>query len=148
MIVESHDRFSDVGDFDPESGDLLEFSRFEAAPADFPEGHYAWLGGTLAVLYRVGGALWLRIGDEARVVDPDGASVVWDRAERLSRLRLIDQSNEVAAVEYVSHTDEVVSVQEDPTAFAEAEDWDFGLFVRNVLRDKDRRRRIYALNAE
>lgn len=144
MLIESHDRFADVAHYEPESGRLVELSRGEAAEqalAGPVRGHYARLGGELAVFYRSGGSLWLRIGEHALVLG-EGAVVRWENSGERSRLSLLADGNEVAAVEYSSPLCDADLVN-DPTPFAEAEDWDFGLFIESVLTEDVRRRRIY-----
>jgi hypothetical protein len=37
----------------------------------------------------------------------------------------------------------IVAPEDDPTPFAEAEDFDFGLFIANVANDAERRSAIY-----
>lgn len=50
MLVRSFDRFDTVGDFDPESGRLVELERSTGMPTT---GGYTYFGTTLAVFYRV-----------------------------------------------------------------------------------------------
>jgi hypothetical protein len=38
----------------------------------------------------------------------------------------------------------IVALEDDPTPFAEPEDFDFGLVVANVANDEGRRSRIYS----
>lgn len=142
MRVESHDRYDDVAEFDPATGRLEESGRASssaAGPID-PQGHYSWLSGTLAVIYRLGGSLWIRIGDESRNLDDAGIEVRWEHSCGRSTLDLIDNGTLVAEVRYqpVSGVGPA-----DPTPFAESEDWDFGLYVKTVLDNDERRRRIY-----
>lgn len=144
MHVESHDRFDDVAEFDPETGALVEYSR-ATRPNPAPEavqGHYARLFGTVTVLYRLGSSLWLRIGDEARDLDLASTEVRWDHAHGRSTLTLLEHGEPLAQVQYQPGPSGA-GLDNDPTAFVEAEDWDFGLFVRNVLDDDSRRARIY-----
>lgn len=140
MRVDSHDLYTSVGEFDPATGDLVELAR-DALDATPPSGHYARLAGTLVVLYRDGRDLWIRIGGTARNCADKGTSIEWGRSGTASRLALSTDGREVAAVEYV-----VVGEgggPADPTPFADPEDWDFGLFVKNVLDDVGRSERIY-----
>lgn len=149
MFVESHDRFDDVADFDPESGHLDRFSR--SAPgehghllAGVVQGHFAQLGDKRAVLYRHGGELWLRLGERAANLDAPATEVRRVRIGETTRLVLLHGGTETASVDYLPGPHNGPPVADDPTAFAESEDWDFGLFVCNVLSDPGRRRRIYS----
>ncbi len=141
MLIESHDRFGDVARYEPESDRFVEFRRGEVVEEQLA-GHYARLGGELAVFYRDGGVLWLRIGDQVRRVGDGGAVVRWENSEGRSRFGILDGGEEVAGVEYPSPVRGSGPVN-DPTPFAETEDWDFGLFVQRVLADDARRLRIY-----
>lgn len=149
MLVESHDRFDDVAAFDPESGRLQPFSR--GAPGKRGDllnangqGHFAQLGDALAVLYRHRGALWLRLGQRAANLDSPTIEVRCRRVGDMARLVLIEGGSETAVAEYVPGPSSGPPVAVDPTPFVESEDWDFGLFVCNVLSDDGRRRRIYS----
>lgn len=140
MRVHSHDRYLDVGEFDPLTGELVESVRDPAGYADGPSGHYARLAGTLVVLYRDRDDLWLRIGNTAQSLDQERASVVCERTGSASRLSLSVDGRELATVEYPAGEG---GGPDDPTPFAEPKDFDFGLFVKNVLHDERRRRGIY-----
>jgi hypothetical protein len=150
MLVESHDRFMMIGEFDPESGALREVTRDDAPPellAQPVRGHYASLDGTRAVLYRSGGKLWLQLDGKARPLAPGGRNVHWSRRGDSSQLILLDNGDVIAAAEY--HPRLVgPPLRDDPTPFVEDEDWDFGLFVQNVLMNLDRARRIYTDSEE
>jgi hypothetical protein len=149
MLVESQDRFEDVGDFDPRSGRLVELKRNEPAArrllTESLRGHYARLSDKLAVLYRDDGDLWLRLGEHAVPLRAQPPSVRYERTDRQhARLALLADGAEVAAVEYRPGPTIGPPLDEDPTPFIDAEDWDFGLFVHNVMTDDGRRQRIYS----
>lgn len=148
MFVESHDRFDDVGDLDPESGHLVEFSRSARSSSDLPAGpvcgHYARLDDDLAVFYRAGESLWLRAGEHVRELETGRSSVRWEGLGERSRLTLRDEDNYVVSVGYRVGPTRGPSLVDDPTLFSAIENWDFGLFVRNVLMDDGRRGRIYS----
>ncbi len=142
MRVDSHDHFDDVATFDPATGRLEEFHRADrgALPPGPLHGHYSRLSGILAVFYRNDGFLWLRVGREARNLDREGCEVRWQNVDGSSSLQLFDRRGLVTSVEYRPGTWDGST---DPTPFAESEDWDFGLFVTNVLADDARRARMY-----
>lgn len=141
MYIESFDRFDAVATFDPSTGRLVESSRAAFREGHGPpSGHYARLAGTLAVLYRDGGVLHLRLGDYDGAIESRRARVRWSHDHGVSSLTVIEHGATVAEVEYRPGP---LSVAGDPTPFVESEDWDFGLFVRNVLADGGRSERIY-----
>lgn len=140
MRVDSHDRYMDVGVFDPATGELAEVVRDPVRHVGFPSGHYARLAGIMVVLYRDQGDLWLRIGGTVQNLSDGRAAVSWKRSRSTARFALSVDGHELATLEYPVGQ---AGGPDDPTPFAEPEHWDFGLFVKNVLDDDGRRQRIY-----
>lgn len=143
MLVQSHDKHSEVAEFDPESGRLRRVEHDDAGTLlDQPlRGHFADLEGVEAILYRCGEQLSLRVaGKEAPATAetvrwaPDGSHAV---------LSIVEAGHVVASARYHRGPSTGPSLADDPTPFVEAEDWDFGLFVRNVIGDAERARSIY-----
>jgi hypothetical protein len=149
MLIQSHDRFEDVAAFDPNTGRLTQFTR--SAPgrqrhllAEPVRGHFAQLGDVVTVLYRHDDALWLRMGPRAANLDSITTKVRRVHVGAEARLELVEGATKTAVAEYVPGPKTGPPLADDPTAFVESEDWDFGLFVCNVLGDSGRRRRIYS----
>jgi len=93
--------------------------------------------GWVTVFYRQGDSLYLRLADRNWSAEP--LLVTWSKEASVSRLMVRDDTGVQAQIEY-----EVQARQPyDATAFAEDEDWDFGLYVVNVLNSQERRARIY-----
>jgi hypothetical protein len=153
MRVNSFDRYNTQGDFEPKSGVVEEFSRDTAHPEPV-RGLYTELGSALAVLYRDGDELWLRLGSEKFALDgrfkitwrhvSDGE---WDHEWNLTKRAVSEVF--ISAAESRSITmryDAGVSygppLSMIPTQ-SDEEDWDFGLFVANVACDPDRRSSIF-----
>lgn len=141
ITVMSFDRFGEQAPFDTGTARLGPASR----PSGTPDlagiaGHYGHLGETLAVLYRVGGTLRLLLGDQDIPVT-EGLEVRHERGETLNRLTVGTRR-----IDYPRPADELD--EDDPTAFAEAEQFDLGLFLANVLTDPARRDRMYRSAAE
>lgn len=152
MIIHSFDRFGEIADFDPVTGTLTPgiSNADDLGEIHSPVvGHYAFLAGNLVVLYRMLGVLTLRIGQTVVALD-DAVSVLYRRSEGMCE---ITASTAISAstrsddappvhIEYPApHT--IVSLEDDPTPFVEAEDFDFGLFVSNVFNNPKRRSAIY-----
>ncbi|GAA2522794.1 hypothetical protein [Pilimelia columellifera] len=75
MILRSFDKYADLGDYDPVSGELHPAS---CHPESRSHGWYAALGDERAVLYRDDRGVYLRIGDRLWTVWPqEGLSVTW-----------------------------------------------------------------------
>lgn len=144
ICLKSNDRFVEVGYLDVRTGTLVVSTREDASKRGFKGfgGAFSREVDPAMLLYREGGLLVLRVGDETvplhdgsdvehrggrdvvrrlRVGSPDGAA--WEFAYRVSRERDAD----------------------DPTPFAEHEDFDFGLFASNVWNDVGRRDRLLDL---
>lgn len=142
MLVHSHNSFWVVADFDERTGELNEFRRRSAEdpPVSAVRGEFITSRGGSAVFYRHHELLWLRIGEVVRAFDGDGCEVQWRRAFGRATLDLLDRGVSVASVQYAPGPG---GEDDDPTPFADQEDWDFGLFVKNVLENEGRSRRVF-----
>lgn len=143
MLVESHDKHSEVGEFDPDTGRLTRLERNKAAALLDQKlcGHFADLGEVLGILYLHEGHLMLRLD---RTKTPATAETVrWEADGPRAILSIVDASIVVASARYRRGPATGPKLSVDPTPFIEPEDWDFGLFVRNVVGDTERARRIY-----
>ncbi len=106
-------------------------------------GHYEVVAGVLWILYRVAERVTLRIEKAAFSIDGSLAlSLVGAGSGR--RLEIARAGARVAAFAAPVLEDPLLEATLESTAFAEAEDFDFALFVVHVAADPDRRARIYA----
>lgn len=141
MYVESHDLFSLVGWYDPSSGILEVRERESLESVDHVlRGHFASLSEQTLVFYRDGEKLYVARGRERWVANSSTVKLV----SLGVAMKFIVQESEKQIpleVEYEKPSDEY----EWTTPFAEPEDWDFGLFVSNVVNDLDRAARIYRI---
>lgn len=140
MRLESAHRYSEVAEFDAETGELVVYPRGPEHQA-WVQGQFGFLADVLVVLFRDGLGLWLKIG--AVCLPLNGSSAVrWSRSGAVSRFSLSSGSTLIAELDYEPgpglYPDDTIS------ACVEAEDFDFGLFIHNVWRDEGRRARIYA----
>lgn len=145
MLVESHDEFGLVGDFDSATGKLVLISRDSAgALLEQPlRGHFAELGEQVAILYRHdNGRIKFRLGD-FQIEPGESESVQWNPMGSMAEIKLVSAGQILASAKYQRGPDSYPGIEDDPTPFAEAEDWDFGLFVRNILSDSVRSATIY-----
>lgn len=145
MLVQSNDKFNRVGDFDPRSAKLVEFDREQASPellASPLAGHFTMLAGKQVVFFRFEDRLRLSI--EGEVWDlTDGLEFEWESAGESSLLRLRNGDLVACEVKYEPGPKTGPPLKDDPTPFVEMEDWDFGLFIHNVLGNPDRAAGIY-----
>jgi hypothetical protein len=158
MRVDSFDNFATVGEFDAGSGSIRAMPR-ESSPAEAVRGHFAELGDMTAVLYRDQQSLRLRIGDAVYPL-AEGTEIHWRQisaptwddnwtltGRAVSELTAAAPEIGTTTVRYESGVPSgpPLSMDLSPT---DEEDWDFGLFVRNVFADEPRRAGIYPEPAE
>lgn len=139
MILQSFDHFDQIAQFDPVNGSLERGPRLKSPGAHAADGWFSDLGHVSVLLYREDGGLWLGVGEERFDLTGDSGIVVrWQRGASTALLS-ITRGEEQCVVRYP--VGPVVSA-DDPTPFAEDEDFDFGLFVANVLSDAERLERV------
>ena len=143
MIIHSFDTFGEVRHLDPATGMLTPAAISSTGGPPAVHGHYGRLGDTLVLLYRMGADLYLRIGETVVLVDKT-TSITYRRVKDHWELEVTDEStgDVTARVEY-SLPEPIVAPEEDPTPFAEPEDFDFGLFISNVVNNAERMSLIY-----
>ena len=138
MLVNSHDVFRKVGFFDPETGALQEAERTEVDLTGMVQrGHYSRAGGQLTVFYRIDDSFYLWL--TGRQWSAESSLIAWSNRGNESCLTVQDSSGIRAEIRYEVQPRD----PRDITPFAEDEDWDFGLFVTNVLNSPERSGRIY-----
>ncbi|MFJ7278543.1 hypothetical protein [Kitasatospora sp. NPDC098663] len=135
MLIASFDTYRLVADFDPATGELSSERAVE--PGQETHGHYGELAGSTVVFYRDADGLHLRVGDrECRI---DSPALVRHRIQEPECVLEIDQ---VAELHYPVPS-EWYGLENDLTPFVEAEHFDFGLFIANVVESEVRTGRIY-----
>lgn len=142
MLLNSNRVFDTLAEYDPTTRMLVTFSR--AAEPERARSHvsgvFDYLGGKRLVLYRAGEDLWLDIDGMPIRIDTIGIKVECRGEERL--LRAFSSDHLVFEVGYeLPKLDPPIA--DDPTPFIDEEDFDFGLFLQNIARDKSRQARIY-----
>jgi hypothetical protein len=141
MRVESFELHAEVGEFDPTSGELTVFAR-SSAPGRPLSGHYTRLGNESVVFFRDHGRLHLRVGGKVFEVN-EALQLDWRLVrDRESELTVSSPGSESIRLQYASGPPGP-PLSEDPTPFVSDEDWDFGLFIKNVITNQDRSEIIY-----
>lgn len=144
MLLLSHRSFDTVADYDPATGTITTFSR-KTEPGRVSSrqgaGVFDNLGGRRVLLYRLAGVLYLQVDDQRITMEGLAVEVHSAKGDRV--LRVLADGAIVFELTYrPTHLDPPLS--DDPTAFVEEEDFDFGVFLANVSRDRGRQARMYA----
>jgi hypothetical protein len=105
-------------------------------------GFYGETGGHKGCLYRWQGELRVRIDDGLPIPVIRTLSVSLVRSGREARFSLHKSGDAIVSFQYQLPSD-VVNIEDDPTPCIEAEDFDFFLFIRNVLTDPSRQDRMF-----
>jgi hypothetical protein len=104
-------------------------------------GHFAELNGERVMLFRCDERLYVRFGHDLPLAT-DGLLAEWWVAFGKAHFRL-KRGEQILVERSYSLSVHIKNLVHDPTPFVEAEDFDFLLFVRNVLNDSARSQRIY-----
>lgn len=98
------------------------------------------IGGIPVLLFRHEGVLYLRVG--GRLIDLAGVSSRHTVQDEWHALTLIAGGEELMAIRYPK-SELPPWFPPDLVLFTSDEDWDFGLFIHNVLANPERRRGIW-----
>ncbi|MEV0643827.1 hypothetical protein AB0I28_01050 [Phytomonospora sp. NPDC050363] len=140
MIVQSHDTWGETAEFDPRTGELRGVTSYataterDRAGVAF-DGLYTRKIGRLTLLYREGGGLVLWLA--GRPWPATAETVRWSKRLGLATLS-VDGG---PGIRYMP----TGRIPFDLTPFVEDEDFDFGLYVHNVLADPARASRIFGV---
>lgn len=143
ILLQSKDLFDDILILDPETGEYRALKRssspeFSEAPIG---GSFADIEGHQLMLYRVGEELRFSMDDKVVVVDDDVNST-FGVFYPIAIFTLKNRGVEEVSFKY-KLSDLQQPILGDTTAHIGEEDFDFCLFVHNVLNDPERRRFIY-----
>lgn len=136
MLLQYHDRFDIVAEFDLETGRTELLPRPSSLPLTATEGWFSVLGGVFVLFFRHAGRLWLRVGDKTFDLDTE-PTVEWRREGGMSILMVADDEGELV-LRYRAGPRSGPPLSDDSTPFVDEEDWDLGLFVSNVVLDEER----------
>jgi hypothetical protein len=143
MLLRSHQSFSTLANYDPFTGSFATFSRNAeraGGVTDPCEGSFDTIGKHRVLLFRSSDVLYLEVDYQRLPMDGLIFELANSQGNRL--LRITKQGVVLHELVY-SNNQLPTSFADDPTAFAEEEDFDFGLFLVNLSQDKARQERIY-----
>ena len=85
--------------------------------------------------------------DDKDIILTDSIKIIYDQKNSQGNisLRIIDKiGNQVITELKYTKPKIIPPLEVDPTPFVEEEDYDYGLFLSNVVDDPDRKNRIYS----
>ena len=144
MWLQCHDRFDSVGLFDEVRGRFERFSR-KVLGSDAPslhdtDGSYSDQSAGTFMLYKLGDTIVFRVVGEGFdcKFNLDSSTVVEVDGPPLEReLVVIRNGNVMFKATYAVNVDAIIP--NDPTPGVDDEDFDFGLFVRNISKSPERK---------
>lgn len=140
MIInlKSNQRYDEILKLDPETGVTRTASRTsEHEPCRF-KGHFAWVESKLLCLYKWDEKLIFRRDGDLFEIPGDAIATIQELGAS-NLLRVVVGNTEVFRWTYERPKTDFI----DGLRYMVDEDHDFGLFVHNVINEKDRRNRIY-----
>jgi hypothetical protein len=114
----------------------------ELAVIGSPSGSFGMVESELAYFYRWKGVLTFRLGHARPIRLTDRISTSWSVAGKNGRFTIECDEGMILEKSFALCPD-TLNIELDPTAFAEAEDFEFLLFVHNVQSSSERRALIY-----
>jgi hypothetical protein len=143
MLLQSHKSFDTMADYDPATGTFVTFSRgAEPARASGQKaGAFDSIGGKRVLLFRLAGMLYFQV--DSQRMRMDHYTIELRSVNGRQVLRVLSNGKVVLELTYDPPLLDP-PLAEDPTPFVEDEDFDFGLFLSNLSRDRSRQSRMYA----
>lgn len=141
-LLRSHYCFCHIAKLDPKQSaflpELIKVSESEAHSLE-EDGRFSILNKTFVALFRMHGQIYLQLGAQ-RLTVPDIISVDWGKGQKaLSRwIKIKMENSPVLNLSYDAEYRE--SFDFDFTAFEDDENYDFGLWITNVLNSKKRKK--------
>jgi hypothetical protein len=144
ILLESHDRFDELVELEPTTGQLRWYSKQDSPnmAARPIHGSFSQLDAHRVFLYRQTDVLHLRV-DDTDVELTDDAHVELVRGDT-NVLTVVRSDVPILCLEYKPYVaDEIDRWRMYMSPFIEEEHFDFGLFVWEVTQNADRRSAIY-----
>jgi hypothetical protein len=143
MVLQSQDKFDEIAVLNPSTGEtnFVSKSKHPELASQTASGWYSIVDNVMCCLYRREGKLFLGVGKRTfELLDDVSSRLI--RGQGSSNFQLISNGALLFSFEYNPPKLDI-PLENDPTPFVEEEDFDFLLFVNNILKDKARRERIY-----
>jgi len=163
MLLQSAERARDFARLDPTTG-MMEFFSEDGGSREILQstisGRFSLVEGSLVAFYRDNGVLKLKLGDIEHLIDETTSSEIEESQNRFAEFirgqfrriahgpsdaqrRFLLRRNGETVLTFDYRPPAPSNIPFDPTPFVEAEDFDFVLFIHNVLSDPARRKSIW-----
>ena len=137
LLLRSHDHFGAFADFDPATNELTIHPEQQESQGRNTAGWFASVDGNYATLFRLGHDLFLAYCARVYPITEDTYATV-EGGEIKRKFTLTASGKPVVSIDY-QIPKSPIPAEWDFTQ-TEPEDFDFFLFVRNMLKDPGRRR--------
>lgn len=148
ILLESFNNKFKMAEMDVNSGNMKYYCKlfykllkiFKSRPSF--SGHYSKINGKIIVFYRIKEKLFLRVDKVLFELD-DAIEVRWKRLNDFNCFSLLRNGRQLLELIYkrpkINPSLEIDTV----SSFVEEEDFDFCLFIYNVMNNSERKKRIY-----
>jgi len=139
--IQSKDCFNEYRIVCDDESISLPIQKSHSGIANSACGSFSQIEREIAAFYRWRGELTLRLigGKPLRL---NGKTTTWKLNRNRIRFTVCDQITTLFEIDLAASSG-FIDIADDPTPFAEAEDFDFLLFVHNVMSSPARRKTIY-----
>ena len=142
MLLQSNDDFDELIELNTLTNQIVYFSkRRDKLAYEKIQGRYSIINNHFLGFYRDKNLLHFRLDDQDFILEENiKFSFTFSGSDRLIH---ISSENETLSSYSYSLKDAIIPLEQDITPFIEAEDFDFGLFVFNVIQNAHRRGEIF-----
>ncbi|MBN1254275.1 MAG: hypothetical protein JXA50_03285 [Deltaproteobacteria bacterium] len=139
IFLQNNNNFDEIAEYDTETGNyyLHLKSTLKSKQPIKTNGFYAFLSDMFFALYVDKGELKLRF-TKSIIILSDNIKIEISGKPESRNLQIIEDRN--ILFEHKYSIDIPNNFQDDPTPFVEDEDFDFGLFIANISKDKIRKK--------
>jgi len=137
VVLQSNDKFNEFGEFDPETGSLTIRPKNDSPVKGGVSGWYGTIGDSVAFLFHLDHRLHFAYRDQRFSLQDDAQARV-EGGQTARRFTLEQGGKTLICIDY-EIPPPVVPPELDFTD-TRPEDFDFLLFVRNVLKNPERRK--------
>ena len=150
IFLQNYKEFQKFCGYDEKNGEVEYYLKNEHPELNKQPkaGAFSEIDGKAVLFFRRNGTLQLTIEKDMFAIN-DNMHANWELKKNCERnpptavFSLYEKERKLKAIEYTPFLSRNI-IPEDNTAFVDEEDYDFFIFIHNVLNDRERRRSIYA----